>query len=81
MASRHACGTDVTDGPYFGRPRRPTRAVQRAGVFPSAEDIARRADQLFVAGGRRVDSRPECWRRAEDELLDHAARRALSPHR
>ena len=81
MASRHACGTDVTAGPYFGSPRRPTRAVQRAGIFPSVEEIAMRADELFVAGGRRIGSKLDCGRRAEDELLEQAARRALAPRR
>jgi hypothetical protein len=43
-------------------------------VFPTREDISAYALKLFVASDRRL-SRHECWLRAEEQLLDHAARR------
>jgi hypothetical protein len=37
--------------------------------FPSADEIAARAHELFASGGRRVSLIPEYWRTAERELL------------
>lgn len=47
--------------------------------FPTSDQIAARAHELFVSGGRRLQQIPECWRAAEQELLDRAARRLLAP--
>ena len=44
-------------------------------VYPSADDIADRAHALFLKSGRRIAGIPECWRAAEEELLDREARR------
>ncbi len=67
----------MTDGPFFGPPRRHFRDRELHDVFPSALEIAERAYELFLADSRR-GSESEYWRRAEDELLDRAARRATS---
>jgi hypothetical protein len=45
-----------------------------AGVFPTEEEVARHAFDLFITSGRTL-SRRDCWRRAEAMLLDRAARR------
>jgi len=45
--------------------------------FPSIDDIADRAHMLWIAEGRRPDGVVACWRRAEDDLLDRAAQRAV----
>jgi hypothetical protein len=45
--------------------------------FPSADDIAARAHELFASGGRRIAMIPEYWRKAERELLDRAANRVI----
>jgi hypothetical protein len=45
-----------------------------ASVFPTTEEIAIRAFEMFVENNRQV-SRRDCWRRAEALLLDRAARR------
>ncbi len=49
--------------------------------FPSADEIAARAHELFTTGGRRIALIPEYWRRAERELLADAADRVLSGER
>jgi len=46
--------------------------------FPTPNEIASRAHDLFVAGGRRVTKVFEYWRQAEQELLDLTARRTVS---
>jgi hypothetical protein len=38
--------------------------------FPTANQIAERAHELFVSGGRRVSKIPEYWRTAEADLLN-----------
>lgn len=48
-------------------------------IFPTADEIAARAHELFVSGGRRLIDIPEHWRAAEQELLDRAARRVIPP--
>jgi hypothetical protein len=53
-------------------------ASQTRGPYPTADEIAERAHQLFLAGGRRVALIPEYWRAAERELLQRAADRVLS---
>jgi|RhiMetdeSRZDD1v2_1073273.scaffolds.fasta_scaffold63341_3 hypothetical protein len=45
--------------------------------FPSTDEIADRAHILWVADGRHPDRIVACWRRAEDELLERAARRTI----
>ena len=52
-----------------------------AVVFPSSDDIAARAHELFVVEGRRITCIPEYWRAAEAELLDRAVRRVLYANR
>ena len=54
------------------------RVSAAPAVFPTADQIAAKAHDLFVAGGRRLTDLPDHWRRAEQELLDTAARRALA---
>jgi len=49
--------------------------------FPSADDIARRAHELFASEGRRITMIPEYWRTAERQLLQSAANRVLHGHR
>jgi hypothetical protein len=70
----------MTDGPFFGSSRRPPRAPrprQSRKVFPTPAEIFDRAYQLFIANGLRGERVADYWRRAEDDLLDQAARRAL----
>jgi hypothetical protein len=55
-------------------PRSGRRASPPAGVFPTEEEVARHAFDLFITSGRTL-SRRDCWRRAEAHLLDRAARR------
>jgi len=51
------------------------------GPFPTADEIAARAHELFMSGGRRVALIPTYWREAERELLQRAADRALNVQR
>jgi hypothetical protein len=53
-------------------------ARQTRGPYPSADEIAERAHELFLSGGRRVAMIPEYWRAAERELLQRAADRILA---
>jgi hypothetical protein len=48
--------------------------------FPSADEIARQAHELFVSGGRQIARIPEYWRTAERELLQRAADRVVQRH-
>jgi len=64
----------MTDGGFFGSSPSP-RAWRRTDPCPSADEIADRAYELFVADGRRIANAADYWRRAQDELLDRAARR------
>ena len=48
-----------------------------ADMFPTPDEIASRAHALFVLDGRHLTKISEYWRRAEQELLDRGARRAL----
>jgi hypothetical protein len=45
--------------------------------FPSTNEIASRAHELFIANGRRISGIFEYWEQAEQELLERAARRTL----
>lgn len=67
---------DMSRGPrHRHRPSaRSEKASVDVDVFPTREDISAYALKLFVASDRRL-SRHECWLRAEEQLLDHAARR------
>jgi hypothetical protein len=40
--------------------------------FPTADEIAARAHELFTTGGRRIAMIPEYWRVAERELRQRA---------
>jgi hypothetical protein len=64
----------MTDGTYNGSSRRPPRARQPADVFPTPTEIADRADELSLTGELHAET-TDCWSRAEEELLDRAARR------
>ena len=46
-----------------------------AGPYPTADEIAARAHELFTSSGRRVSMIQEYWRAAERELLERAADR------
>jgi hypothetical protein len=59
----------------FGK-RRKCREVS-VRVFPTDDEIAERAYEILRAEGNRLDRLRECWRRAEQELLDRAASRVL----
>jgi hypothetical protein len=43
--------------------------------YPTADEIAERAHELFISGGRRIARIPDYWRMAEAELLTQAAQR------
>jgi hypothetical protein len=51
---------------------------RNANPFPTADAIAERAHDLFLAGGRRVAMIPVYWREAERELLQLAADRIIA---
>jgi len=55
--------------------KRATR--ERTKAFPTSDEIADRAYQLLLEEGRRLDRFTDCWRRAENELLEQAANRAI----
>jgi hypothetical protein len=67
----------MADGPFRGHPVRRIPARRRVNSYPTTNDIAERAHQIFLSEGRRLDKLSECWRRAENELLDIAARRTI----
>jgi hypothetical protein len=66
----------MTDEPQRGERRR-RRVARKDDVFPTFDEIAARAYELFVAEGKRVERVFDCWQRAETELLERAARRAI----
>jgi hypothetical protein len=66
----------MSDGPFFGPCGRRSRDREPSAAYPTPLEIAGRAYELFLADGRRGDE-SEYWRRAEDELLERAARRAI----
>ncbi len=58
-------------GPHHGdHDQRPPR-----GLFPTEDEIAARAYELYVSNGRRIDRVLEFWSKAERELLTRAAQR------
>ena len=57
--------------------RLPVRA-DRVASFPSADEIATRAHEMFVAGGRRIVRLPVYWRLAEAELLEREVQRLFA---
>jgi hypothetical protein len=65
----------MTQSPSIRRSGRPG-VTARAEKFPTPNEIASRAHDMFVAGGRRVTKIFEYWRQAEQELLALAAQRA-----
>ncbi len=67
----------MSDGWYDGRMPRRRPLAAPTETFPTFDEIARRAHELFLADGRCIERIFECWHRAEDELLDRAARRAI----
>ncbi len=56
--------------------RRGRSQITRPVDYPTVNEIAERAHDLFVANGRRVGKIFEYWNQAEQELLERAARRA-----
>jgi hypothetical protein len=58
-------------------PGRAERPQEDAANYPSADEIAERAHELFISGGRRIARIPDYWRTAEAELLAQAAQRVL----
>jgi hypothetical protein len=50
---------------------------QEVANYPSVDQIAARAHELFISGGRRIARIPEYWRAAEAELLERAARKVI----
>jgi hypothetical protein len=62
-------------------PRSHGKATKRGpkpiGMFPTFDEIAWRAHEIFTSDTGPDLTIFECWRRAEDELLDKAATRAL----
>jgi DUF2934 family protein len=68
----------MSDGSFYGRRRRRLgQGRVSVKIFPTFDEIAERAYQLFVADGKRVERVFDHWQRAEDELLDRAARRVI----
>jgi hypothetical protein len=65
----------MTDGTYYGASRRRPRARPPADVYPTPTEIADRADELAMTGEVDRETAADCWSRAEEELLDRAARR------
>ena len=50
-------------------------------LFPTEGEIAQLAFEMFFAQDRRQWRYVDCFRRAEDELLQRAARRAIPDRR
>jgi len=46
-------------------------------VFPTFDEIAWRTHEIFTSEAGRSLTIFECWRQAEDELLERAAARAV----
>jgi Protein of unknown function (DUF2934) len=67
----------MTEGPFFGSSDRRRRLSKLVAVFPTPDEIADRAYELFIDAGSRAEHEADYWRRAEDELLDRAARRVI----
>src|SRR5262245_48370986 len=56
----------------------PRPSAGQADPFPTLDAIAALAHSLFVAEGRKVERLPSYWDRAEQELLERAASRAIA---
>ena len=50
---------------------------QEIANYPSVDQIAERAHELFISGGRRIARIPDYWRAAEAELLAQAAQKVI----
>jgi hypothetical protein len=50
---------------------------QEIANYPSVDQIAARAHELFISGGRRIARITDYWRAAEAELLAQAARKII----
>jgi len=50
---------------------------QEIANYPSVDQIAERAHELFITGGRRIARIPDYWRAAEAELLAQAAQKVI----
>lgn len=57
---------------------RQTPESRQKSPFPTADEIATRAHELFVAGGRQLARVQDYWTAAEHDLLDRAARRLIT---
>ena len=62
-----------------GQKRRATsqRVDRPRDPFPTSDEIADRAYAIFLRDRTSNGNRSRCWREAENELLDRAARRAI----
>jgi DUF2934 family protein len=67
----------MADGSRPRRVKRQPSPRNRRDVFPTFEEIAELAYQLFLANGRHVERVFDYWQEAENELLDRAAGRVL----
>jgi hypothetical protein len=67
----------MADSPFRRHPVRRISGRRSVNSYPTTNEIAERAHQIFLSEGRRLDRLSECWRRAENELLDIAARRTI----
>jgi len=56
------------------------RADRPRDPFPTSDEISDRAYEMFLRDRVLNGNRGRCWREAENELLDRAARRALNGH-
>ena len=54
---------------------------ERDSPFPSRDEIARRARELFIQRGRPSGPATQFWFEAEQQLLSRAARLVLRPYR
>ena len=60
-----------------GGPSGRRRRTAPIDLFPTFDEIAERAHELFVAEGKPVDRVFDCWSRAEAELLERAASKVI----
>ena len=67
----------MTDQQLPGRPGGRKRRATPIDLFPTFDEIAEHAHELFVAEGKPIDRVFECWSRAEAELLERAASKVI----
>jgi len=67
----------MSDGPFFGSSHRRSRRTKPPEIFPTEGEVLERAYQLFVADDMRSEGVSDYWHRAEEELLDRAARKVI----